>query len=338
VNKIKGLGISYMGSKRKLAPKIMDFLLERHPDCKYFYDLFGGGGAVSFDALQRPQIKTVFYNEFNTAVVNLIKKIRDDGVTPEFYEWISREKFHELKGGDDWKSGLIKTIWSFGGNQRTYLFSPINEYNKRLLHEFIVNKCESSIIEFEQHNKIQIPRHLNDFPTLHERRMSVMSYIRRVLKITDGQELQQLQHLERLRQLEQLEQLQRLQQLEQLEQLERLERLELSNLSYEKVIINTPPEQTIIYLDPPYEGTGKYQKDICHTTLSEYIKKSKFPIYMSGYKNDELVSVAQFAHRNTLANNNPAANSKPVTEHIFANDIAIDTALIIKPNTGILDW
>jgi hypothetical protein len=59
---------------------------------------------------------------------------------------------------------------------------------------------------------------------------------------------------------------------------------------------------------------------------------------MSGYKNDELVSVAQFAHRNTLANNNPAANSKPVTEHIFANDIAIDTALIIKPNTGILDW
>ena len=45
---IKNLGLPYMGSKRKIAPKIVDFILDQNPDCKYIYDLFGGGGAVSF--------------------------------------------------------------------------------------------------------------------------------------------------------------------------------------------------------------------------------------------------------------------------------------------------
>ena len=37
-----------MGSKRKLAKDIVDFIMERNPNVKYFYDLFGGGGAISF--------------------------------------------------------------------------------------------------------------------------------------------------------------------------------------------------------------------------------------------------------------------------------------------------
>ena len=36
-------------------------MLKENPNAKYFYDLFGGGGAMSFDALQRPQLKQVFY-------------------------------------------------------------------------------------------------------------------------------------------------------------------------------------------------------------------------------------------------------------------------------------
>jgi len=41
---ISGLGIPYMGSKRKLAPKIVDFILAENPQAKYVFDLFGGGG------------------------------------------------------------------------------------------------------------------------------------------------------------------------------------------------------------------------------------------------------------------------------------------------------
>ena len=49
------LGIPYMGSKRKLASKIVDYMLDNNPDCKYVYDLFGGGGAISFEAIDQCQ-------------------------------------------------------------------------------------------------------------------------------------------------------------------------------------------------------------------------------------------------------------------------------------------
>ena len=41
--KCRRFGISYMGSKNKIAEWVMDQL----PKAKHFYDLFGGGGAIS---------------------------------------------------------------------------------------------------------------------------------------------------------------------------------------------------------------------------------------------------------------------------------------------------
>ena len=103
------LGIPYMGSKRKIAKPLIDYMLNSNPNAKYFYDLFGGGGAMSFEALQRKRFKKVFYNEFNEAIVNLLIKIKTDGVTSEFYEWIDRKTFNKYKDGNCWKSGLVKT-------------------------------------------------------------------------------------------------------------------------------------------------------------------------------------------------------------------------------------
>ena len=113
------LGIPYMGSKRKLSKEIVDTILYNHPKTKYVYDLFGGGGAISLDFLQRKQIEQVTYNDLNEGVVNLFRKIQKDGVTDEFYEWVSRETFKEYKDKSCWKAGLIKTCWSFGNNKDT---------------------------------------------------------------------------------------------------------------------------------------------------------------------------------------------------------------------------
>ena len=90
-----GLGVPYMGSKRKLSKPIIDYILANNPRTNYFYDLFGGGGAISFEALKRKKIKKVHYNELNNGVVELIKKIRDDGVTDEFYKWIGKDIFNK---------------------------------------------------------------------------------------------------------------------------------------------------------------------------------------------------------------------------------------------------
>ena len=96
------IGLPYMGSKRRLAKKIVETIRERHPDALYFYDLFGGGGAVSSAAIEAGF--EVFYNEKNKAVVNLMKVLVSCGVTADMYNWIPRESFHTLKNSDSYIS------------------------------------------------------------------------------------------------------------------------------------------------------------------------------------------------------------------------------------------
>ena len=69
---IENLGMPYMGSKRKIAPAICEHIFKANPNCKYFYDLFGGGGAMSFMATQYTKVKQVFYNDFDAGVVSLL--------------------------------------------------------------------------------------------------------------------------------------------------------------------------------------------------------------------------------------------------------------------------
>jgi len=284
---IKGLGIPYMGSKRKIAFEIVNLIISENPNCKYFYDLFGGGGAISFMALQYPQIKKVVYNELNTGVVELLKKIKTDGVTKDFYQWIDRETFNKHKNDNTWLGGLIKTCWSFGNNQSGYLFGKDIEEVKKTAHEYLLQ---------------------NGYNGNTNHRIALIKQFKADKNIIGRFELERLQ---------QLQQLERLQQLQQLERLERLEQLEILNLSYDQVEITTPINQTIIYLDPPYESTAKYQKSICHRQLEQYIKNSPYKIYLSSYEClDGLFEAYSIKHRSTLSATN---NSKITYENLYCN-------------------
>lgn len=273
-----------MGSKRKLAKEIVEHILWREPGVKYIYDLFGGGGAVSFMALQYPQIKTVFYNELNTGVCELLRKIQKEGVTDEFYQWIDRETFNANKDKDDWFGGLCKIVWSFGNNsQKGYLFGKEIEGIKREAHEYLM---------------------ANGYDKTVATRVNLVKKFKQDKNIIGRFELEQLENLERLQQLENLE---------RLHQLENLERLEISNLSYEQVKITTPIHETVIYLDPPYKGTEKYQHDISHDDLLAWIKSSPYKIYLSSYEFDGLFECLSMKHRSTLS---ATANNK-VEEKLF---------------------
>jgi len=298
------LGIPYMGSKRKLSKKIIDYILIHNPNCKYFYDLFGGGGAISFEALQRKQIQKVYYNELNTGVVNLLKKIQKDGFTDDFLKWVSREDFKKHVNDDDWRAGLIKTCWSFGNNaNKGYLFSEENEKIKHILHEIIVNDSDYHIDLFDKDYGIKIDTSKLEKQYSKEKRLKIMSFLKKEIK--GRLDLQRLEQLQRLQQLERLE---------GLEGLEGLERLNISNLSYDKVKINTPIDETIIYLDPPYFNTAKYQKDVSQEDFLNYVKKSPYKIYMSSYELP-FNEVDSFEHRSLLS-----ANTKnKVYEKLFCN-------------------
>lgn len=172
----------YMGSKRKIANPIMNFILEQNPKTKYFYDLFGGGGAMSFEAIQRPQIKKVFYNELNTGVVELLKKIKNEGVSKELYQWITRKVFNENKNKDDWFGGLCKVVWSFGNNQSDYLFGKDIEEPKRLMHEIIVNHDKKAQEEFQRMFDIKLETEISSiFPeNLNQRRLRIMVQVKKL--------------------------------------------------------------------------------------------------------------------------------------------------------------
>ena len=278
-----------MGGKRKLAPKILDKIMLDNPNCKYFYDLFGGGGAVSFEALQRGL--NVTYNELNAGVVSLLRDIKENGVTEKYYKWVSRETFNAHKNDDDWFGGLCKVVWSFGNDQKNYLFGRHIEEQKKQAHELVVNNksCNICGIEFSA----------LDGYTINERRLAFRKIIIDKKKRFD---------IERLHQLQQLEQLLQLQQLGQLGQ------LDILNKSAFDVLISTPVNETVIYLDPPYKNTGEYAEKMCHDELGEYIASSPYTIYVSSYEFD-LPCVAEYEHRSTLS---ATANNK-VIEKLFCN-------------------
>ena len=291
-----------MGSKRKIAGKLVDYMLANTPSAKYVYDLFGGGGAMSFEFMQRPQIESVHYNELNTGVVELLRKIMADGVTDEFYRWVTRDEFNEVKKGDDWRAGLIKTCWSFGNNQRTYLFGKSIEADKELLHRIVVDKCVKSLDAFNAKHGELINRDVFEIETIKERRI----FVCRETKKTGNRV--GVEHLGRL---------QKLQRLERLQKLQRLERLSISNQSAFDVQIDTPTHESIVYLDPPYKGTEEYAEKMCHNELSAFIDtltERGYKVYMSSYESP-LNEVYQLSHRCNFKN---AIVSK-VTERLFCN-------------------
>ena len=264
-----------MGSKNKIAVDLLREMLKVKPKAKYFFDLFGGGGSMSFTASQIG-LKT-HYNELQTSLVKFIDYIFNMlekgfkgqyGLFPDdFYNFIDRDEFMKLKDEDSIKGQFTRICYSFGNNQRSYLFGDI-EKTKRLAHNIVMFRCEKSLKELN--NLLNTDIKTSNLPTWNGRRLDFMKQI-----------------LDRkYKELEQLESLERLQNLESLIRLERLHPIfTTSNLSYKNVKINTPIDESIIYLDPPYRNTGKYieGKDFNYKELDEWFLDNKYTCFMSEY-------------------------------------------------------
>lgn len=292
--------IPYLGSKARIAESLMNEMCLANPHADTFIDLFGGGGAMSESALKRQQFKRVVYNELNEGVVNLMRKIQSDGVTPEFYQWVSREEFNDMKNGDSWRAGLIKTCWSFGNNQRCYLYGKNIEASKKLGHDVIVNRCEVAA------NLLGISLDVIEAPTINDRRLKFLKEHKRL------QRLQRLEHLQRLQHLETSSYLNRLEVFN--------ESAFDSNLSaYEK-------DRTIIYLDPPYQDSSdsikksQYMNNyIANKHSVDHFASLGFTVYLSEYRNpnpDLWAEVFNIEKRVTLSSTN---NVNKKIERLFKN-------------------
>jgi site-specific DNA-adenine methylase len=289
------LGIPYMGSKRKLAPEILKLITSRHQNITDFYDLCGGGGSISFNAIKDYRFN-VHYNELNSHIFYLVKYLKENKtLEPRFYEWVTREMFFEqinkTNEEADWYSGFVMSCWSFGNSQSSYLYGSEIEELKRLAHEFIVYGCKDSMLKLN----IDIPQ-LNNIHDLQKRRIIFSKYVKNVInKVFDRgvQSLEMVEHLSRI---------------------QNLQNLQITNGSYENVIITG--DNPILYLDVPYKGTGEYKEGgFDHDRFYDWFANIPYPAYLSEY-NAPFECVERFTHRSSLSATN---NKKKTIESIFWN-------------------
>ena len=293
---IKNLRVPYMGSKNKIAVDLLRKMLEVKPRAKYFFDLFGGGCSMSFTASQIG-LKT-HYNELQTSLVNFIDYIFNRlekglkgqyGIFPDdFYKFIDRKEFMKLKDEDSIKGQFVRICYSFGNSQRSYLFGDI-EKTKHLAHNIVMFRCEKSLKELN--GLLDTDIKTSNLLTWNERRLDFMKQVKD----------------KKYKELEQLQQLQRLQPI-----------FTTSNLSYKDVKINTPIDETIIYLDPPYRNTGKYieGKDFDYKELDQWFLDNKYTCFMSEYNAPHKVI---FEIDKLSLMNNSQEKKKVVKEKLYIN-------------------
>ena len=277
-------GLGYMGSKSKLADKIGHYL----PSAACFVDLFAGGCAMTDWAMQSGKYRNFIANDLRKpSPVDLFKNAIDGIYAKDKFqpEWISREKFHELKEVDPY----VKYIWSFGNNGKGYIFGKDSEVIKKAGHDLVVNRELTAPLigllsdEFVEHLILE--------PCINQRRMALNREAGRNF------ELQQLE------------------QLQQLERLERLERLEVCASSYQDVNI---PDDCIIYCDPPYFGTAGYDKNLFnHDEFWQWCRDQKHSVFVSEYTApSDFIVVAEIMHRSTLSG---SSNTKNSVENLYWN-------------------
>jgi len=174
--------------------------------------------------------------------------------------WISRDEFFARQ------EPLIKIIWSFGNNGRTYLFGKDIEPYKRSMHNAVVfNEFDATAREVLGMDKFR------DGFTIKDRRLFLRAKVRQNNPGMKKGEREQLQ---------QLEQLERLQQLQQLERLERQPAFYSGD--YRRVEIKP---NSVVYCDIPYGGTAEYDKNKAfdRAEFLDWADAMGEPVYISEY-------------------------------------------------------
>jgi len=260
-------GIPYMGSKTKIAVDI----LRRLPNGKRFVDLCGGGFAMSHAAVLSRKFETVYYNDFNPLIVELIRNALAGKYNYTIFKppFITREDFNRLKETD----GYVKYIWSFGNTGKEYMFGKDVEPLKHIAHDFVVfNKWNDELDKILPNVRSKVKA-----SGVHNRRMEFCGYARQMKKRFD---LQQLEQLERLQQLERLERHNK-QQIQQLTQIERLQQIETHCGSLYDYVYQ---EGDVVYIDPPYESEADYDGGFNFKEFYEWVYSRPYQVWFSGYK------------------------------------------------------
>ena len=248
-------GIPYKGSKNKIAESIIAQL----PPAKHFYDLFGGGGAMSHCALLSGKYEFVHYNEFNPLVFKAFK-MAINGEFKNENRWISKEDFERLKDSDPY----VACCFSFGNSFRTYAYNSETEKFKKAVHYSIFFDDNSLLKEYidlkdfkySSSNPSEKRLEFQRFLTVLLNENKIVDTVRKHFNTENNNARSVIESLERLERLQSLESINNC-------------RVHLSNLSYEEVPIES---DSVIYCDPPYANTDTYCISFDHDKFHEWLR------------------------------------------------------------------
>ena len=279
-------GLPYMGSKNRIAQKIVDVLPKAHT----FVDLFCGGCAVTHAAMLSGKYSSFIANDLDGAMPRLFLNCID-GKFKDENRWISREDFKRMKKDD----AYIRSVWSFGNNGDGYMYSKEVEPWKKALHYARFFGNFSLLREFDiesDGSRADIVAHHDEY-----KKKYVAWYVENVIgKNFDERLVKDLQSLQRL------------------QRLQSLQRLEVHGGDYRDVEI---PSDSVVYCDIPYRGTAEYVAGAFdYDAFYEWALSRPFPVYISEYSMpSEFTEVWSVPHRSILS----GAAKNAVTERLFCN-------------------
>lgn len=224
-------GVSYKGSKSKIVDKLAEVIPYRGID--NFYDLFAGGCAVTHKMYLEGRYKHYYANDIDGQALRLFC----DGLKGKYANetrWISREDFFNLKDCDPY----VSCCWSFGNNQRDYLYSKSIEPYKKACHYAIVFNDFSLLRQFYPSVSEACEINLKGITDIHERRIKFRNIVKSRLNDKDNTQLLETSC-----------------EMDRLERLERLQSLDVSVSDYRAVEIKP---NSVIYADIPYISTNTY--------------------------------------------------------------------------------
>lgn len=313
----------------------MDYVFQREYQKKYMIDLFCGGLSVSNYALYKTKFQ-VIANDLNKYVIALHKELLENGgknLELFKYDWVSRKLFTEVRDNPDkyvdWYVGYILNVWSFGCNQKDYLYAKDLEENKRVLHEAIVNEdfyplVNNKLFEgFVEFYKGSQPVYMNYRYTGKNKRVYFMEHLKRFFgTITDKERHKELLRVEQVVHLNLLEHLSSVSKSTPLK-----ERIEFHAEDWRGLYNQLSPEilaQSFIYCDPPYENTKKYQvgADLDYDAFWQWFRDCPYPVYVSSYTAPDDIKPVTFDLKIQLLDNGHRGDNKPkkkVQENIYWN-------------------
>ena len=291
-------GLPYMGSKSTIAEWVINHL----PKADTLVDAFAGGCALTHAAMLSRRFKRIIANDITDAPQLFIDAC--NGLYKEEKRWISREYFEANKKNDP----FVRLIWSFGNNQRNYIYAKNIEERKHAIHNAVNDRKTaqlSAINLIDQDDAEPLEKQLESVDDTMQRYQLVKRTIIKHSKNADAR----------------CETLERTARLQHLERTARLQHLEITQKDYRELDI--PDGDTVILCDIPYKNTAKYSTDFDHEEFYKWALAQKHPVFVCEYDmpTPPFILIDQTLKNSQLS----ATTTKKATEKLFACNLTDQT-------------